>query len=48
MNCGFGALTAKPLACYPRRFEATAVVDCSINLSAVVDCGFSRVNGINA
>ena len=46
MDCEIESLTAEPLACYTRRLEATAVVDCSIKQSTLVDCGFSCANGI--
>ena len=37
VDCGFEAITGKYGAGYPRRLEATVVVDCNVNQSAVVD-----------
>ena len=44
IDCGIEVLTGS----YPRRLEVNAVVDCSVDQYAVVDCGFTSAWGIAA
>ena len=41
MDCVIQACGCMPSDSYPRRRKATAVVDCSVDQSAVVDFGFT-------
>ena len=46
IDCGFELLTGRKCDSYPRRLEVTAVVDCIVDQSDVVDCGFTGAWGI--
>ena len=48
VDYGFMAFTGKPCAAYPRRWEATDVVECNVNQYAVVGCRFVAMEGSRA